>query len=85
VACSIASEVRTICGCLKMNWVKTQDLLPPEGVIVKTMDSSGCVQQLVRQGKLYFFPDMSMYVYYVPVFWRSCSEEELTCNERTTS
>ena len=27
--------------------------------------------QLIRQGGLWFFPDLSMYVYYAPTHWRS--------------
>jgi len=53
------------------DWTKTESLLPPENVVVETMDSSGHVQQLVRQGKLFFFPDKSMNVYYTPTFWKS--------------
>lgn len=28
------------------------------------------IQSLVRKGSLWFFPDMSMYVYYRPTHWR---------------
>lgn len=51
-------------------WVRTADALPPEGVVVDTKDSGGNVQQLVRESGLWFFPDRSMYVYYVPQCWR---------------
>lgn len=44
--------------------------LPLEGQVVETMDSGGHVQPLVRSGNLFYFPDMSMYVYYMPKFWR---------------
>ena len=52
--------------------IDTQDraTLPPDGVVVDTMDSGGHVQPLVRRGNLFWFPDMSMYVYYVPKFWQ---------------
>jgi len=43
---------------------------PPDGEVVDTMDSAGHVQPLKRQRNLFWFPDMSMYVYYVPKFWR---------------
>jgi len=45
----------------------------PEGVVVETMIRGGSklnVRPLVRQGRLWFFPDMSMYVYYTPTHWR---------------
>ena len=29
---------------------------------------------LKRQGRLWFFPDMSMYVYYTPTHWRRPQE-----------
>ena len=56
-------------------WIKTNDELPPEGVEVETeiddgiKDSPRNLQKLVRKGRLWFFPDMSMYVYYVPTHW----------------
>ena len=47
----------------------------PEGVEVDTCirDANGHernVQALTRRGRLWFFPDMSMYVYYAPTHWR---------------
>lgn len=45
----------------------------PDGVEVMTKidDADGCrnEQSLTRQGRLWFFPDMSMYVYYTPTHW----------------
>lgn len=47
---------------------------PPENVPLETKihDRSGDrnVQILFRQGKLWFVPDGSMYVYYEPTHWR---------------
>jgi len=43
---------------------------PPDGEVVSTMDSGGHVQPLMRKGTLFWFPDMSMYVYYAPKFWQ---------------
>lgn len=55
-------------------WTPTKTDLPPEGVEVETKihDSNGCrnEQTLKRQGRPWFFPDGSMYVYYVPTHWR---------------
>lgn len=46
----------------------------PERTEVETKidDGNGCrnEQRLRRQGRLWFFPDMSMYVYYTPTHWR---------------
>lgn len=52
----------------------------PEGVEVETRiaDAAGerNVQSLVRRGRLWFFPDMSMYVYYTPTHWRNLNTSE---------
>lgn len=46
----------------------------PEKVVVETKidDKDGCRNQttLRRSGRLWFFPDGSMYVYYQPTHWR---------------
>jgi hypothetical protein len=47
----------------------------PEGVVVETKidDEKGIRNEttLKRQGRLWFFPDDSMYVYYQPTHWRA--------------
>ena len=59
-----------------MDWIPCARELLKEGkaVLTKICDRDGCrnEQQLVRQGRLWFFPGMSMYVYYVPTHWREC-------------
>jgi hypothetical protein len=52
------------------DWTPTEQALPPSRLEVQTMDSGGHVQTLVRDGHLWWFPDRSMYVYYVPRFWK---------------
>lgn len=52
------------------DWTPTKQSLPPEGVTVLTKDSGGQVRPLKRKGRLWFVPDMSMYVYYTPVAWK---------------
>jgi len=46
----------------------------PEGVVVNTIisDAGGLrnEQPLKRKGNLWFYPDMSMYVYYQPTHWK---------------
>lgn len=47
----------------------------PEGKVVETKiaDRFGerNEQTMIRKGRLWFFPDMSMYVYYQPTHWRA--------------
>lgn len=58
------------------NWTPTSSLLPDEGKVVETMSAGGQVQNLKRLGKLWFFPDGSMYVYYEVAFWRALNAVE---------
>jgi hypothetical protein len=52
------------------NWTATSDGLPEEWRVVDTISPNGIQQQLKRQGNLWFAPDGSMYVYYMPIFWK---------------
>jgi len=52
------------------DWYKPSEKLPPNGVVVNTMNSHGQVTQLKRSDRLWFVPDGSMYVYYEPTFWQ---------------
>lgn len=53
---------------------------PAEGAVVMTKisDSKGDRNEttLKRQGRLWFYPDDSMHVYYTPTHWRECTREE---------
>ena len=55
-------------------WIKVTDKLPPENLVVETKidDEHGVrnLTKLKRRGRLWFFPDESMYVYYAPTHWR---------------
>jgi hypothetical protein len=55
-------------------WNKVADALPEEGRVVKTLiaDDDGVRNEadLKRNGRLWFFADGSMYVYYTPTHWR---------------
>ena len=57
-----------------MEWISVEDRLPPEGKVVLTkIDRGNTVtneQKLIRNNRLYFFEDMSMYVYYTPTHWK---------------
>lgn len=54
-------------------WKRCRNELPSDGEVVSTKihDDSGPrnEQLLKRQGRLWFFPDGSMYVYYTPTHW----------------
>lgn len=58
----------------KDEWVSVTKCLPPQGVTVETKidDEKGCrnVQTLKFIRNLWWFPDMSMYIYYSPTHWR---------------
>lgn len=47
----------------------------PHNIPVETkIDDAGGIRNqtvLVKQGRLWFLPDMSMYVYYKPTHWRT--------------
>ena len=55
-------------------WLPITAELPQDKIKVETKiddpDGERNVVNLVRQGGLWFFPDMSMYVYYQPTHWR---------------
>lgn len=59
-------------------WISIEKELPKDGVAVWTKidDSRGLrnEQKLKRQGRLWFFPDGSMYVYYTPTHWMLVDE-----------
>jgi len=56
------------------NWNATDKLLPPENEVVHTKidDAMGLRNEILlkRQGRLWFFADGSMHVYYTPTHWR---------------
>ena len=57
-----------------MDWIKLEDLYPPEDVVLETKIDDGqkirneC--DLILHEGLFFFADMSMYIYYTPTHWR---------------
>lgn len=57
----------------------------PEGEVVMTAIIDKTEQRntadLVRKGRLWFFPDMSMYVYYTPTHWRRSSSQGKGAND----
>ena len=61
------------------NWEAITETRPAQGVTVLTkIDGAGGPrneQALVRKGNLWFFPDMSMYVYYTPTHFKEQSND----------
>ncbi len=59
-------------------WTSCEAQLPPDGAVVTTKidDKDGIrnEQRLKRQGRLWFFPDGSMYVYYKPTHWKEIAK-----------
>lgn len=52
-------------------WTKVEDSVPTPGEIVKTISPGGMEQELMYDSSgLWFHPDGSMDVYYVPLFWK---------------
>jgi hypothetical protein len=55
-------------------WIRVIDSIPGDNQVVETKidDDNGCrnEQKLMRQGRLWFLSDESMYVYYTPTHWR---------------
>lgn len=69
------------CGfCPVAKWISVAVGLPTDGEEVDTKidDANGLrnEQSLVRQGNLWLFPDLSMYVYYAPTHWRDPEHNE---------
>jgi hypothetical protein len=61
-----------------MRWISVKDKLPDEGVLVDCLlGNRRVVTQLKRYGNLWFVPDGSMYVYYVPSFWKEPEAKQL--------
>lgn len=52
-------------------WVKTDEQLPVNQLVVDTLSPNGTIrQELKRSGNLWFVPDGGMYVYYTPYAWK---------------
>ena len=52
-------------------WTPTTDRLPDDGTLVEVITPGGDQRSLVYSNGLWFLPDRSMYVYFVPTFWRA--------------
>ena len=58
------------------NWQTIKTAPEHKVVYTKIDDNKGRRNEtkLIRQGRLWFFPDMSMYVYYDPTHWAEIEE-----------
>lgn len=60
---------------IEMKWAHVEQVMPPDDTEVETKvdDVKGVrnIQTLKRHRNLWWFPDMSMYVYYSPTHWRT--------------
>lgn len=61
------------------DWIRPDRELPTDGEVVDTLDGSGRRAELRYKRGLWWFPDMTMYVYYVPTFWK---RKEATNDEK---
>ena len=62
-------------------------LAPVDEVVMTKIDDDGArnEQPLVRQGRLWFYPDKSMYVYYTPTHWhRIVDQPPMSGREKST-
>lgn len=50
-------------------WHNTSSILPEEGQLVEVPNNGGTI--LLYSSGLWFFPDLSMYVYYTPEYWKA--------------
>jgi hypothetical protein len=64
------------------DWIRTDERLPENSVIVETKisdrDGTRNVRKLKRGGDLWFYPDCTAFVYYTPTHWRPLTEPERT-------
>ena len=51
-------------------WIPTAREYPPDGAEIQWLGSDGNPVDGVMVGRLWFFADRSMYIYYQPQFWR---------------
>ena len=58
----------------RLTWIRVVDQAPPRDVVVETKieDERGVrnIAKLKLHNNLWFFDDLSMYVYYSPTHWR---------------
>lgn len=47
------------------------DSMPPNGAAVEVITPGGDQRPLIFKSGLWWLPDMSMYCYFVPTFWRA--------------
>lgn len=60
-----------------MKWTRTVDGVPDDGTHVVVITLTGDERNLFFDRGLWWVPDQSMYVYFVPVFWRKVTVQEM--------
>lgn len=53
-----------------MTWTPTENKLPEDNTPCRVITPSGDECDLTFYRGLWFLPDMSMYVYFTPVYWK---------------
>ena len=71
---SAPSTERALPPATRSAWIRCKDQMPPQNLRVETKidDEKGVRNEadLVFQRRLWWMPDMSMYIYYCPTHWR---------------
>jgi len=53
-----------------IQWAVTEKKAPPEGVLLDVITETGRQTQLIFEQGMWWLEDKSMYVYFVPLFWK---------------
>lgn len=59
-----------------VQWELWRESSPESGEKLRVITPSGDERTLAFQNGMWWLPDMSMYVYFTPVFWRRATEGE---------
>lgn len=54
-------------------WTAVASATPESGSLVEVITPGGDQRELIYESGLWFLPDRSMYVYFVPAFWRGAA------------
>ncbi len=54
----------------KESWNSTSSITPQDGAKIYWMQSDGAAVEGIFKSNLWWFKDMSMYIYYCPKYWK---------------